>query len=257
MCVGLFGIKRSSVCSCVVVRSLAARAQTLLTAQGVRKAIEIFGMEEAALQWVQAVLLPTMEGATVAAAAMEDEKKHAGDEPDQSMQPIERKLRRGAASRGGSVSGSHAFGALNHSAGARSAAAPSSSSAVAISFFPNAIHPSAASSSSSSSTFFGLIRDDRVRGAIRLDAVHARALEAEAAVRSGMPSRRAWSCEPFTYRGMLRKTAQGQLLRHGLGQSTYDNGSVFIGEYRDGKCNGQPHPHDSLPRAVQVSPGLT
>ena len=37
----------------------------------------------------------------------------------------------------------------------------------------------------------------------------------------------------LTYRGWLR----GQQ-RHGLGQTTYESGAVFVGQYRDDKCNG-------------------
>lgn len=83
---------------------------------------------------------------------------------------------------------------------------------------------------------FGLLRVDSMQRRSTISDKRAAELEFNALHGQHVFStRRRAATGAFTYRGSLR----GQQ-RHGVGQSTYDSGAVFVGEYRDDKCNGQP-----------------
>jgi hypothetical protein len=87
-------------------------------------------------------------------------------------------------------------------------------------------------------THFGIVRvDARGRRAV-VNEEQASRFELTAAQRGPMPSKAslAWHTQGYTYRGSLK---DGTTIRHGLGQSTLDSGSVFVGEYREDKCEGQ------------------
>ena len=81
---------------------------------------------------------------------------------------------------------------------------------------------------------YDLLRSDGHGHVDTIDELHANLLEQAAVQNRGVRSKRTWAADGFTYRGSLRGNK-----RHGLGQSTYDSGSVFVGEYRDDKCNGE------------------
>ena len=95
--------------------------------------------------------------------------------------------------------------------------------------------PSSASASASASSpaAFGLLRVDSAQR--RSTISDKRAVELEFAALHGQHvcSTGRAAMGAYTYRGFLR----GQQ-RYGLGQTTYDSGAVFVGEYRDDKCNG-------------------
>jgi hypothetical protein len=87
-------------------------------------------------------------------------------------------------------------------------------------------------------THFGIVRvDARGRRAV-VNEEQASRFELTAAQRGPTPSKAslAWHTQDYTYRGSMK---DGTTIRHGLGQSTLDSGSVFVGEYREDKCEGQ------------------
>jgi hypothetical protein len=90
-----------------------------------------------------------------------------------------------------------------------------------------------ASASAPPQAAFGLLRLASAQR--RLTISHKRAQELEFAALHGrhVCSTRRSAMVALTYRGCPR----GQQ-RHGVGQTTYDSGAVFVGEYRDDKCNG-------------------
>ena len=90
-----------------------------------------------------------------------------------------------------------------------------------------------ASASAPPPAAFGLLRVDSAQRRLTISDKRATELEFAALHGQHVCSTRRAVMGAYTYRGWLR----GQQ-RHGVGQTTYDSGAVFVGEYRDDKCNG-------------------
>jgi len=138
-----------------------------------------------------------------------------------------------------------------HSSAEQGSASASASGASSASSFPSAAEPASASASASSSAAcaaaapshsqspspsvaasYGLLRVDSHQRKSAIKVARAAKLELAAALQPQQRSS-AQRAGAYTYRGSLL----GQQ-RHGVGQSTCDSGAVFVGEYRDDKCNG-------------------
>lgn len=90
-----------------------------------------------------------------------------------------------------------------------------------------------ASASAPPPAAFGLLRVDSAQRRLTISDKRATELEFAALHGQHVCSTRRAVMGAYTYRGWLR----GQQ-RRGVGQTTYDSGAVFVGEYRDDKCNG-------------------